>query len=73
MKLGFQEPPTNPTPVTRPPSLEWRPRTVWHTKGAKVVKVVHHHLNKTYWWALLGIISCLIQGKVDRIQVLAGL
>jgi hypothetical protein len=43
------------------------------TQGAKVVKVVHHHLNKTYWWALVGIISCLIQGKEGRIQVLAGL
>jgi hypothetical protein len=38
-----------------------------------VVKVVHHHLNKTYWWGLVGIISCLIHGKEGGIQVLAGL
>ncbi len=31
------------------------------------------NLNKTYWWALVGIISCLIQGKEGGIQVLAGL
>ncbi len=61
------------TPVSCPPSLEWRPRTERLTQGAKVVKVVHHHLYKTYWWALVGIISCLIQGKEGGIQVLAGL
>ncbi len=51
--------------------------------ATKVVKVVHHHLNKTHWWALVGIgghwwalvgiFSGLIQGKEARIQVLAGL
>jgi hypothetical protein len=62
-----------PTPVSRPPSLEWCLRAELHTQGAKVVKVVHHHLNKTYWWALVGIISCLIQWKEGGIQVLVGL
>jgi hypothetical protein len=35
--------------------------------------VVHHHLNETYWWALVCFIACLIQGKEGGIQVLAGL
>ncbi len=35
--------------------------------------MVDHHLNKTYWSALVGIISCLIQSKEGGIQVLAGL
>ncbi len=37
-----------PTPVSRPPSLEWHLLTVQHTHRAKEVKVVDHHLNISY-------------------------
>jgi hypothetical protein len=41
-----------PTPVSRPPCLEWSPRTAQRTQGAKVAKVADHHLKeKTEWWA----------------------
>ncbi len=34
-----------PTPVSRPPSLEWRPRTMQRTLGAKA-----RGEGNTWWW-----------------------
>ncbi len=44
-------------------------------KNTVVLNVVIHSavIMKLVWWPLVGIISCLIQGKEDGIQVLAGL
>ncbi len=62
-----------PTLLSRLLSLEWHPRTTRHTHRAKVVKVVDHHLNISYWLALVGKNCNLIQGKEGGIEVLAGL
>jgi hypothetical protein len=57
-----------PTPVSRPPTLGWCPRTAWHAQMNKVVKVAVHHL-RGYAMQCSG----TIQGKEGGIQVLAGL
>jgi hypothetical protein len=57
-----------PTPVSRPPSLGWRPRTSRRAQINKVVKVVVHHLRGYATWCVGA-----IQGKECGIQVLAGL
>ena len=64
-----------PTPVSCPPSLEWRPRTAQHTQGAKVVKVAVYHLGEKAISSGGYTVKCVgaIQGKEGRIQVLARL
>ena len=42
------------TPGAQSPAREWRPHTAGHTQGAKVVKVVHHHLKLSYRVAKVG-------------------
>ncbi len=62
-----------PMPVSRPPTLEWTPRTAWHT---------HHSKVPSPWMVLRGKAPLsggytawcagTIQGKESRIQLLAG-
>jgi hypothetical protein len=61
-----------PTPVSRPLSLEWHPRTAWRTQGAKVAI---HHLEEIQTPIGGHTVHCAgaIQGKEGGIQVLAGL